>query len=331
MDFNKNFSNKKILLISPTFYDYSNIIKNELECLGAEVFYFDERPSNNLFFKSALRFGFDFFIKNKIYKYYSNLKLNCSNTDITDVFVINAEAISPNIMAMLRTRYNDAKFTLYMWDSIKNKKRTPKILNFFDNKFSFDMNDCNKESGFVFEPLFYNKTYDSTNHMIKYDVSFVGSIHSDRLKVINTIREGNDLSCYFFLFSPSKLFSILKLISFKMLTLNGYAYISHHKIDSNSVSEILAKSKCIVDIHHPDQSGLTMRSYEVLGAGKKIITTNKNIKNHDIYNSNNVYIMDRESIDIKSLQEFIFRDFDFSMSEIIEEHRIDNWLKRIFK
>ena len=39
----------------------------------------------------------------------------------------------------------------------------------------------------------------------------------------------------------------------------------------------------VLDINHLDQSGLTIRTFEALGAGKKIITTNSEIKKYPFY------------------------------------------------
>ena len=55
------------------------------------------------------------------------------------------------------------------------------------------------------------------------------------------------------------------------------------------------KSKVILDINHPYQRGLTLRTFEALGA-KKIITTNQEIKKFPFYNENNVFVIDRTNI-----------------------------------
>ena len=39
----------------------------------------------------------------------------------------------------------------------------------------------------------------------------------------------------------------------------------------------------VLDIEHPKQVGLTMRTFEVLASGRKLITTNRSIINHEFY------------------------------------------------
>ncbi|EEX2831637.1 glycosyltransferase, partial [Escherichia coli] len=45
-----------------------------------------------------------------------------------------------------------------------------------------------------------------------------------------------------------------------------------------------------IDIHHPSQHGLTMRTIEAVGLNKKIITTNADIKKYDFYDPKDVYV-----------------------------------------
>ena len=65
---------------------------------------------------------------------------------------------------------------------------------------------------------------------------------------------------------------------------------------SEQLTEKLKQSKVVVDIQHPKQTGLTMRTIEMLGANKKIITTNIDIQHYDFYHPNNFCIVDRNNV-----------------------------------
>ena len=54
----------------------------------------------------------------------------------------------------------------------------------------------------------------------------------------------------------------------------------------------------MLDIQHPNQTGLTMRTIEMIGLNKKIITTNSSITEYDFYSPNNVLVIDRENVEI---------------------------------
>ena len=67
-------------------------------------------------------------------------------------------------------------------------------------------------------------------------------------------------------------------------------------LPSEQLTAKLKQSKTVVDIQHPKQSGLTMRTIEMLGANKKMITTNADIQNYDFYHPNNICIVDRNNV-----------------------------------
>ncbi|HDU8656080.1 TPA: hypothetical protein RG711_003668, partial [Morganella morganii subsp. morganii] len=197
--------------------------------------------------------------------------------------------------------------------------------------FSFDDDDCNKYKNLNLEPLFYSPpTPQKINS--EYDISFVGSIHSDRLDVISKVLKNNKIiNVKLFLFSPSRLFTIYKLILSKNLSLRDYKLISHKKISINQTLEIFYKSKAIIDIHHPKQNGLTMRTFEALGSEKKLITTNKKIKLYQFYDDNNIFILNRDSFNLSMLIPFLTTCFCKEKYNKIEKQRIDNWLIRILQ
>ena len=65
---------KNILLISVSFFNYENLIKKQLERMGASVDLFDERPSNSFFSKAIIR------IKKEVY----SVKINQYFKDIIE-------------------------------------------------------------------------------------------------------------------------------------------------------------------------------------------------------------------------------------------------------
>lgn len=133
---------------------------------------------------------------------------------------------------------------------------------------------------------------------------------------------------YWYLHLPSRyLFYFFKFTKkeFKNARLKEFC---EKKLDSKNISSIVENSKIILDIQDPKQSGLTMRTIEMIGMKKKLVTTNRDIQNYNFYCPENICIIDRDSPEIPD--EFVcakYHDFD---SDIYEEYSIDNWLRRIF-
>ena len=58
--------------------------------------------------------------------------------------------------------------------------------------------------------------------------------------------------------------------------------------------QISLDSTAILDINHPSQSGLTMRTIESLGLSRKVLTTNRDILTYSMIDSTQVSILDRQ-------------------------------------
>lgn len=329
----EKFVNKKILFFAPKFFNYEIEIKKKLEQLGAQVDFYDERMNPSNLDKVIIRLKKDLLTK-KIESYYNNIIDRSKNRKYDYVFFLSPETITRELLQKLRRNQKNAKFIIYMYDSIKNKKNAREILNEFDSHFSFDKNDCEIDNRFKFRPLFYLDEYSKLaekSYNKKYDISFIGTVHSDRYEVIKSIKEqaiSNGLNVNFFMYFPSKIIYLVKKIFDKSYKNTEIKDFSFESISKDKVLDIISNSKVILDIQHPKQVGLTMRTIEMLGMKKKLITTNKNIKNYDFYNSNNIKIIDRNNpiLDL----DFIKKTYEEIEKKIYEKYSIERWLRDIF-
>lgn len=326
------FKNKKILLFAPQFFSYEKEIKKKLEKLGAKVDYFDERMNPNNLTKSIIRLNRNI-LKRKIKKYYEKIIQNLVEDEYDSVFFINPETITPELLIKLKNSQKKAKFILYMWDSIKNKKKTLNLINYFDRCYSFDKNDCLNNPKLKFRPLFFTDVYSKkiAEKSIKYDFIFIGTVHSDRYKILKSIEEqaiAKNIKGYLYMYFPSKiLFYIKKLVdrSYSNVRSENFKFKS---LNGEQIFEKVQKSKIVIDIQHPKQTGLTMRTIEMIGMKKKLITTNKDIINYDFYNKDNIFILDRDNpkVDIK----FFETEYKEINEKIYWKYNIKNWLEEIF-
>ena len=162
-------------------------------------------------------------------------------------------------------------------------------------------------------------------------MTFIGTIHSDRAKLAKKIFEQfrpEDMSTYEFYYCPSKILFILKKLftsEFDFISLNEVSFSSMSKSD---VRDVLLSSSAVLDIQHPHQIGLTMRTIEMLGLNKKLITTNSDIVNYDFFNDKNVLVVDRDKPVIRS--GFLTSPFESIDKEIYKKYSLRNWLVTIF-
>ena len=127
---------------------------------------------------------------------------------------------------------------------------------------------------------------------------------------------------------PSKLkYYYHKLLApeFKNAKMNDF---KTEKVPSNEVMNIFKASKCILDAPQAGQTGLTIRTIECLGAKRKMITTNKDIKKYDFYNESNILVFEG-SIDKNS--KFFTTPYVEVSDDVYKKYSLREWLSFMLK
>jgi len=330
-----SLNGKRILFFSPNFLGYDAIIKDELERRGAIVSLYDERPSSNSIVKALIRVN-PRLLEALSRKYFSRIITENKNQDFDYIFIIKGEAISSKTIRMMKFFFNNSELLFYSWDSLKNVKFTDTKINLFDKVFSFDRSDCKNYPNVKYLPLFFAPVYslpESNNCSKKIDFIFIASLHSDRYDVLNRILSKTliiepNFSSYSFLFYSSKLFFLLRKLfdkNFKNIPYNKVSWTSLLQVD---VVRKINDANIVIDINHPNQSGLTMRTIESVALKKKLITTNANIRYECFYDKANILIIDRN--DPVITRDFIFCPYKEIDKAIIGGYSIEAWISNIF-
>lgn len=323
---------KKVLFFYLSTFNYEVEIQKAMEREGAIVDSFNERPSNNLFIHIMVRLNRNL-INRIIVKYYQEIIEKTKENKYDYIFFIKGESISPEIVNSLRTAHPEAKVVMYYWDSIANNYNAKNMLGSFDKVLSFDKNDC-KNLGMTFLPLFYIPQYSEIAKRDvpqEYDLMFAGTTHSDRYQFITGIAnqiENAGRKCFIWFYFPSK------ILYYKMKWDNP-RFRDVKKKDFNFIPmprekllDYYAKSRIQIDVQHPKQIGLTMRTMETLGAKKKLITTNSDVVNYDFYRPENILVVDRTNPVIS--ESFIKSEWKDIPEDIYKKYSISSWLQMIF-
>lgn len=326
-----SFENKRILFFSVKLFNYENIIADKLRSLGAHVDYYDERPSNSILTKGIIRLKRSLYHV-KISNYYRDILKDIESKNYDYFFLIKGEVIPQYFIDKVRELNPNIFLLYYTFDSFQNNPNGVNILNNFDKKYTFDSKDS-QTYNLEFRPLFFSDDYYklAINNNPKYDLLFIGTAHSDRYVISENVAKWckeKKLKNFAFYYSPSRLvFFFFKLFdeSFKKFK---YKNISFKSLKHEEIINLYKDSKVILDINHPNQRGLTMRVFEALGSSRKLITTNTDIKQYPFYNTNNVYVIDRNDISLD------YGFFELPFIEINEDlyHKmsISGWLEELF-
>lgn len=320
-------NNKKILFLGVGFYDYESSIKDAISKLGADVGYFRDCEI------TQLDLNIDRFLKNhskrKIDKYNATL-LDELSDNYDFVFVIKGEKFDTHFFSKLKEKNSSATFLLYQWDSIARVANYHEIEPFFDRVFSFDRIDCQNNDNLLFQPLFYRKLGTVEPLECEYDLFFVGVYFQDRYeflkKVLKSAQE-NGLKCFFYL--QTKNTFIIKKRLFSSETPDELAILGSKPIPYQEYLEKMNLSKAVIDINHSEQTGLTMRSIEVLAQNKVLITTNKDIISYNLDDSTYVTI-DREKPFLDTSMVEKITNINNQLRSKMSGYSLDEWIKSVF-
>lgn len=327
-----------LLLIMPNFFEYPTFIIDELENLGYNVDFFDDRPSTNPWIKAIIRINKNF-INSYIKRYFQNILANIEGKEYDVVFLISGQSLSfsENMIRKIKEMQPKAKFCLYQWDSLANFPYIARMQKYFDKCYTFDPDDAKKVEKLKFLPLFYSRHYEEIGkHKIdsyKYDFCFVGTAHPKKYKFIKQMSK-KLLSVfpmqYIYFFFPSKivfLYRKLTSIELKGARMNEFHYSS---LNTQQMDEIYKQTRCVLDSPQEGQKGLTIRVLESVGARKKLITSNKDIVNYDFYDPANIYVYD-ESTEFNLDAPFFTEDYKQIDEKIYNKYSLRNWLLEILK
>jgi hypothetical protein len=323
--------NKNILFLCVKTFNLEEQIKSKLEGFGAKVYFYDERIKDSNLTKAIIRVKKSLYTR-KITNYYRKILKETKLIDFQYLLVLRGEVVPEFFLKEFKQDHPNCTFIFYNWDSFANTNNTVNLLYLYDRKFTFDPEDS-KIYNINFRPLYYiDKYLNITQKEIKkYDLLFLGTAHSDRYIISSKIKKyleknGKQVFCYYFMHSKwvyyykkrfDKTFEYFEKskLNFKSLTLN-------------QIVNLYEESNVILDINHPNQKGLTMRTFEAIGAKRKLITTNKEILKFDFYNSQNIYYINRNDLEIDL--SFFDKPYEEINPEAYKKLSISGWIYNLF-
>lgn len=327
MNNKESLKGKNILLFSQYFFGYEEKIRNKMIELGATVDMYDERAVTTAIGRAILKVMPAIYRK-KTEQYYDSIFKEVRGRNYHYILFIDCEMASIKVLQRFKCHFKHAKMCLHMWDSVKNLNHIDRKFHLFDIITTFDRRDA-QDFSLTFRPLFFDDDYCQINSQVltkkKYQLSFIGTIHSDRYRIIKKIREQfSDEEMYVYPYLQSKFVYWLYRLTKKEFYQSYKQDFKYEKLSSREIAEIVSSSKCVLDIHHPNQSGLTMRTLEMIGMKMKIITTNADIRNYDFFHPNNIMVIDREHPVVE--KDFFALNYIDIAPDIYNYYHITNWI-----
>lgn len=318
------------LLISSNFFGYPQEIVKALEGRGRKALWFDDRPANDTLTKGLIRIS-PKLIERRSSAYFEDAFRQADQHDIRDILVIKGEALSVAMIRRMREVFPKARMTLYFWDSYRNMpKESEDKVDLFDRAFSFDPDDVVADPRLTYRPLFFVDEYAEVGKAEQDDdLLFIGTAHSDRVKVLDRIARALPAGAGFrkrlFVRSPL-LHRIEKVVNpaYRRTPDGDFVFAP---IPKDRVKEMVGRARIIVDIERNIQTGYTMRTLEMLGAGRKLLTTNPSILKADFYHPNNHCYIDRDRPVID--REFLATPWMPIEPALLRHYSLSGWLDEV--
>jgi hypothetical protein len=321
---------QRILLIGPKVFNYEREIAGALQRRGAVVSYLNDRPSEGAWLKALLRL---FPRVGWLWgdRHYSRWLASEAPAAIDTVLVLKGEGLSPRMLRRLRAHYPAARFILYLWDSIANTPGATSRFGVFDLLYSQDPKDCRTHPALRYRPLFFLRQYQNASSARgpASGCFFLGTLNGDRPKVLGRIAtalEGvSPLEYWLYVRSGVEL-RLRWFVDYALRRLDPRRLIRTPR-SAEDIARRFATAEAIVDIEHYRQSGLTIRTFEALAAGCKLITTNRRIEQESFYDPGRILIIDRERPVVS--EGFLHSEAPPLPANFFSKYSLDGWLEEL--
>ncbi len=326
---------KRVLFLGYEYYDYHNHIRDAIEKAGAVLDYFSVRkyhtPWNYVYWGLNCTSKKLFVEFNRAYA--RSILERTKGCKYDYVFVVSGWQLLKDFYEELRIRNPNARFLNYHWDSVRETEFGITLLDLvplFDRVYSFDRQDCRTYRGLHYLPLFYVKQYCNLRKEIfkeKYDIDilFIGSLNKYRryryVMDFEKLCEKQGIRFFHYMYVSKRFYVRSFLAGQLMLKVHSRA------LSQAGIIRYYRRAKAILDLPQQIQTGLAIRVFEVLGAGKKLITTNKHIVEEPFYDPRNILIVDNEN---PFIDPAFVMDTEFVWNDVLEQYSLSNWVKTIF-
>jgi hypothetical protein len=323
-----SLAGKRVLYVAPRFFGYDLDIEEELGRRGARVVRLVDRPFDTPLMTAVTKVAPAAISRAALPCYRRAIE---AEEPFDLVLVINGQTVSRLLLDQVRWHSPRATFVLYLWDALDNRGSILPLLTKYDHIFGFDRADAQRH-GFGYRPLFFAPVFDAAQvETPRFDISFIGTAHTDRAPIVYAIDAilPDAVSRFWHLYLQApwvRRYYAARDPAFRHVPPSIFRF---HSMPRDEIGRVFRQSRAILDIEHPLQRGLTMRTFETLGAGKKLVTTNRHVVDEHFYHPDNVLVVDRRNIVISP--SFFDRPATPVSATVRQRYTLAGWLDEILE
>ena len=253
-------------------------------------------------------------------KYCEKSLKNLASKSYDYCLVIRGDLIPEFVIKHARSISN--KMVDYQLDGLSVSSKILDYHKNFDRIFVFDPEDVKRHPSFnlVFLPNCYFGETDFTQPS-EIDLLYIGQFIEKRHQQLSSIHNYLE-SQHMHYSSYTSLYQGRDFIPL-------HHKVLHHKISTTYQENIdfVKKSKTLIDFKRDEHDGLSLRFFEAMQYGKKIITDNFSVKNYDFYHPNNIFVTNY--VNLEGLVDFLQSPYQSLPSELVEKYSFKNWINTI--
>lgn len=244
-------------------------------------------------------------------RYYFNENIQKPQCYCFVFFMTELNEGNESFFKYLQKHYPGSKMVLYFDDIIASRNLMGKsllrldfIAKYFDLTLSYDLGDCEKY-GYLYYPTSYSVVDIAERPEMKSSHLFFCGAAKQRYDIIVKVYEkciDKGLKCDFTIARYGGCDKI-----------DGITYVPY-VLPYKEYLEHMNKTSCLLDVIQEGSRGFTVRVWEALVYGKKLLTNNKNILKASFYNEQQFCyfeeITDKELNFIKERKEIVSRNVE---------------------
>ena len=267
---------KTCLLIMPrSFYSFARMFSAALRNMGYEVTEANEEYPENALGKAMAKL--DLGIARRITRRtISRRFLAGRHYDL--ILIIKGRGIGEKLAADLQLHAD--RVVGYHFDALAYDRATERWAKGVDRVSTFDYRDAQAKNWPLVE-LFSAQPPPEGDHPISIGFSAIVRNHSSRLAYLDAVVRALEIKpedSFFYIFEQDVRSLVLNFLKHPRLYARWRRHIHRSPLAYEEYRRVLATSDFTIDYAHDKQTGLTMRSFEALASGAKLITNNPNIR-----------------------------------------------------
>lgn len=208
------------------------------------------------------------------------------------VVIVKGRGVSLQLIAGIRQHAD--RIVGYQFDALAYDHGLDRWAPGVDRMSTFDYRDAEARGWPVVE-LYSTQQPRTPTRAEPYQVSAIMRMHSNRLAYVDQVIDALQPERHFvYFFQKNMIEFVANFAKNPALYWKWRRHIHFVPLAYDAYLDVLANSDFTIDYAHPKQTGATMRCFEALAMGVKIVSNNRWILRSSYFNDDNVVIFDGE-------------------------------------